>query len=672
MGLVILRNNEEIGQLLDYKIDLAYGSDENDYTLDTIEQKMSLGDMWVIEETEYGGIVDKIDAKSNNPTLKYSGRSLQGILAGYHTSQIGRSATFFLTSDRIKVAGTVSAILAEIKSTFLLPFEVEGTDDEINEETDRFMDLYSFFKEIFEKNTLKIKFSYSKETGFVLSVVNAIDFSKNQAEDLTELTTSLTIGKYVPNHYIGINRDGENVRIKHFFADDQHNFDGFYRLDEIHDTPVYDEEYERFNSEQKIFGKDEIVEVIENNSVVTNYDVVTEKNTNEQGLTEGNTIFYHGVPFDWTTNYTDYYYKEVDAEGNESYKNFEVHEEFKPYTPESNWAEIWQNYYKKSNGNYMQLTEADCTVTDNGYYGLKKNVIQDVVFGEKFDDFWMKNFNKFFTRQRINNQWVYFSVQGEPVYYYSKQTKKPSDWNEQKGNYYIQWQRPCWDVYAERQQGGKWVKIGDTIRILDSLSNGSPDGKKTFADYFSSNSTKQQRKTIPPKNGTRWTVSSKKTYFNKKVTVDYYCQELKIKLNKIKWESGKFFLRIEAGKKAPKFENGIYFGKAPDTISSYPPTSGTYYQKGDFLAEPFALGKVYKKVEDHYSGIVKKIQESMEKYLSKTQSLKADFSPNHGEYDVGDIVAGRHPLTNEFLFCKISKKIVKVTPNKTEISYDVY
>lgn len=658
MGLVIIRNGEEIGQLLDYSIDLAYGNDENDYRIETIEPKMELGDMWIVEDSDYGGIVDEVQSSSTTPIIKYNGRSLQGILATFNALQIASSDVFTILDSTIRVNGTTSDIADDLMEQLSLPFTLIGDETEVDMEVDRFIDLYSFMRTLLEENMLKLKFGYTKEDGFFAEITNAIDFSKEQGVDASVFATSIKQGAYIPNHFIGVCKTDEKTYIKHFFTNDQHEFDGFFYLDTNHQAPLYDEEYERFASEQQIFGKDEIVEVIEANSTVKNYDVVTKKGVSPYGIPYGNTEFKNGVPINWDKEYVNYYYRTTDDDGNEIFKHFEPEEEFVRYTPqdESMWANHWHEYFKKVGDSYVQLSSDDVTTTE--VYYMPPNP-------SKAD--WERNFANYYTRRIVDNVPVYTAVQGEPKYDYHKQTKEPSDWDEEKGSYYRQWERFCWDAYAEIRKNGKWAPVGNSQRIMDSLKNGSPDGEHTFAYYFDSNSNKTQKKKI---GSTRWTLSKKKTYFDRKVTLDYYCEQTGTILKSIKFEKNKYFLRVEVGKKAPKWvENTFYLMRKQTT--GYPSISGTYYAKGDFIPEPYKQGDIFKPVEDHYSAMVQKVQETLEKYVDNSQNFNATFSPIDGEYDIGDVISSTHPITQNVLYCKIVKKIVKITPLKTEVSYSV-
>ena len=73
---------KDIGVLQDYELDLAFGADENDFecTIPARKHCCESGSMLYIEGTEYGGIVDSIESKTENKEVVYSGRTWHGIL----------------------------------------------------------------------------------------------------------------------------------------------------------------------------------------------------------------------------------------------------------------------------------------------------------------------------------------------------------------------------------------------------------------------------------------------------------------------------------------------------------------------------------------------------------------------------------------------------------------
>ena len=83
MDLIYADENKiEIGVIPEYEFDIAFGSDENDFelTLDVSSHCCKAGYYIYIEDTEYGGIVDKIEIDTSAGTVIYTGRSWHGII----------------------------------------------------------------------------------------------------------------------------------------------------------------------------------------------------------------------------------------------------------------------------------------------------------------------------------------------------------------------------------------------------------------------------------------------------------------------------------------------------------------------------------------------------------------------------------------------------------------
>lgn len=81
---LIYTNAQRVDQgiLTDCTLDLAYGSDENDFELTVSVDGISLeaGSVIYMEGTEYGGIVDGIRYVSDDKQVNYTGRTWHGVL----------------------------------------------------------------------------------------------------------------------------------------------------------------------------------------------------------------------------------------------------------------------------------------------------------------------------------------------------------------------------------------------------------------------------------------------------------------------------------------------------------------------------------------------------------------------------------------------------------------
>ena len=98
---------EDIGVMKDYTLDLAFGSDENNFECKIIDKQHCCKKNWYlyIEGTEYGGIIDDIAVNSAKGVVTYLGRTWHGIL----NSKVIEP---FLGDDYLIVSGEANSVLA--------------------------------------------------------------------------------------------------------------------------------------------------------------------------------------------------------------------------------------------------------------------------------------------------------------------------------------------------------------------------------------------------------------------------------------------------------------------------------------------------------------------------------------------------------------------------------
>lgn len=73
---------QDQGVLQEYELDLAYGADENDFacTVARSAHCCAAGSLLYMEDTEYGGIVDKLTSDTAAENVTYEGRTWHGLL----------------------------------------------------------------------------------------------------------------------------------------------------------------------------------------------------------------------------------------------------------------------------------------------------------------------------------------------------------------------------------------------------------------------------------------------------------------------------------------------------------------------------------------------------------------------------------------------------------------
>ena len=668
MELTITNHNQiEQGVLQDFTFDLAYGKDENDFEIVTSENLLRQGWYWVIPDSEYGGIVDEIEATTNVSEVTYRGRSHQGILESHNMFEIKTFDGFVIDNDSIIINAKPSQILSGIIEQLELPYSVVIEDEELVSATaDRNQGVYSFLRSVFEPNNYKIKFG----SDFTITITGAIDYASDDYYDTSLYNVKVKASSKRPTHLVGVyKRDGENTIVKHIYLDADGVVQPYYKLDSMHgQEPLHDYEYERVADEKVVTGIDEVVEVIEGGSTVETMDLVTPLTSQD-----GNTPFkWNGstplLPVDWNEKvYTDYYLiSGQDASGELQYSNPEVENEYQEFTVHDSgtdeyswywWQNHWNECYKRSGTSpdyvYTQLSEDDCTHEQHAD-----------PFNPTESD-WNKNYASYSYRVSQNE---FRNFEGIPIYAYEKQTKKGSAWTDNKGDFYIYVEKKKWKIVS------KWKSTKKTQYCYDDLSNASPDGKKTFKQYFGKITGSSDKKKI---GNTTWIVYKPTTYWKGWMSLNDYCAYKKKKLSDIKWESGKYYLKYEKYKKAPEYsEVDFPVYKVSTMISQVPPIlSGTtrikYYYPKDLKKPAYKQGLYYRKVKNNYGELCKKMLEKYDEIVKALTVIEPSIDLEIAEFDVGDIIGSTHPFTDEQLTTKINKKVIKGNSDGFTVSYEI-
>ena len=175
MDLIYMdKNGIEKGVLRNYSLDLDCG-DTNDFQIAVgiYNNVLKHTDMFYIENTEYGGIIDSVKADTRNSKMYYSGRTCRGILS----KKIIRPLP---GDDYYIVSGEANEIIAELidyvdlNNLFVVP---DTTDIIINTyRFNRYTDLLSGINAMLKTANARLKIRY--KNGFVeLSAEPVIDYS---------------------------------------------------------------------------------------------------------------------------------------------------------------------------------------------------------------------------------------------------------------------------------------------------------------------------------------------------------------------------------------------------------------------------------------------------------------------------------------------------------------
>lgn len=233
-----------VRELADFTLDLAFGSDENAFSLTCAEAYAPKEGQYVfIDGTEYGGIVDEstYDA-GREPTgmVTCTGRTWHGILAAKRIMPEG---------DHLRVSGKVGDVLASLVSMMGLGaiFSVELGGAHVSYTFERFCDGYEGIRAMLKASGMKPTMRFANGR-VALSAAPIVDYANKVDSDLLDFT--ITSVHRCVNHLVcaGIG-ELEDRAVIHFYADGSGNVSHtqtFFGVDEI--CALYD--YSNANEEK--------------------------------------------------------------------------------------------------------------------------------------------------------------------------------------------------------------------------------------------------------------------------------------------------------------------------------------------------------------------------------------------------------------------------------------
>lgn len=312
---------EDVGVLLNYELDMAYGIDENNFecTVDTESHCCQAGYYLYIEGTEYGGIVDNIQVDTESKSVVYSGRTWHGILGSKvivplvsgeesidsvtitTTTKSGSAA--FVTSDStepmllddgstmyvtdvLTLAGKYLILSGDANACIGYLIERIGLGDLFSVSTEsagvdidgyqfhRYTDAYTGICKMLASVGLKLKTEFINST-VVLSAVPQYDYSQDEEFDSDLVEFKLTKKYKTVNHLICLGSGELDERtVIHLYADVNGNISQTQTQTGLSEyAAVYD--YSSVESEEELLksGMEELQSLWEQDRLEINFDV---------------------------------------------------------------------------------------------------------------------------------------------------------------------------------------------------------------------------------------------------------------------------------------------------------------------------------------------------------------------------------------------------------------
>lgn len=285
---------EDVGVLLNYELDMAYGTDENNFecTVNTESHCCQAGYYLYIEGTEYGGIVDNIQVDTESKSVVYSGRTWHGILgskvivplvSGDGSSDKVTIST--VNSDGMSLVGKylilsgdanacVEYLIERIGLGGLFSASTESAGVDIDEyQFHRYTDAYTGIFKMLASVGLKLKTEFINGT-VVLSAVPQYDYSQDEEFDSDLVEFKLTKKYKTVNHLICLGSGELDERtVIHLYADVNGNISQTQTQTGLSEyTAVYD--YSNVESEEELLksGMEELQSLWGQNELGINFD----------------------------------------------------------------------------------------------------------------------------------------------------------------------------------------------------------------------------------------------------------------------------------------------------------------------------------------------------------------------------------------------------------------
>ena len=266
-------NREDVGVLMDYELDLAFGADENNFEcrVQAASHCCSAGYYLYFEGTEYGGIIDNIESDTTTGEVVYSGRTWHGILNSKVIEPDSGESHLFVNGEANSVIG---ALLDRLGLSAL--FEVSKEDSTFaieNYKMNRYITGYKGIAKMLASVGAKLRVGF-RDGMVTLSAVERHDYSKDEEFDSDQV--GMRIKRYYKpvNHLICLGGGELTDRlVVHLYADADGNISKTQTqigLDEV--SAIYD--YSAITDELELVaeGTDKLKSLLVADEVSVDFD----------------------------------------------------------------------------------------------------------------------------------------------------------------------------------------------------------------------------------------------------------------------------------------------------------------------------------------------------------------------------------------------------------------
>lgn len=512
-------NRIDQGVMDAYELDMAYGSDENNFTctIDRGSHCCTEGFFLYVEGEEYGGIVDKVKVNTEKDEITYSGRTWHGILEKkIICPEDGQDYAVF-DGEANKVLQT---IIDRIDLGDLFEASTEDTGIQIQAfQMDRYIDAYTGICKMLKDADAKLNIIW-KNKKVVLSAQLRQDYS--QDEEFNTAQVDFTIEKnYRPvNHIICLGQgDLKNRAVIHLFCDENGGIQPYATKD----IPLQDSDYILGTSRKVMDGEDEVVEILDypNAEITENY------------------ILLNTQPSDWKKNSTAYFFQD-DKDKFKEVEEVEVGYKLQKIQP-YDWAVNFSEYYVKSGNTYKNV---------EGQTVMQLQTSQPSDWGTKYEDYFTKNGSS------------YPSVKGVEKTTYRKQSKKPSDWSKNYKNYFEFYSDGVTSKYQNVSGITKYRYVLQTRKPTDWADSCTSYYKKKKKGGYE-NVSKTKKKKAPA-----WRAKTYYTRISYEVPPAWKANHYYTEVNTVSapaWSANKYYTQND--NVAPAWSQNKYYSETDETVA---------------------------------------------------------------------------------------------------------
>lgn len=220
MDLIYMNSaKEDVGVIQDYILDLAFGSDENNFecVVDLKNHCCEAGFFLYFEGSEYGGIVDSITVNTDRSEVTYSGRTWHGILDSKILEPNAGQDYLVCTGEANAVIGT---LLSRMGLTALFEASEEASGITISSyKMNRYIQGYTGIRKMLKSVGAKLKMAFNQGV-VVLSAMPLIDYAADEQFDTDQIDFEITKVSNPINHVICLGAGDLSARtVIHLYAD---------------------------------------------------------------------------------------------------------------------------------------------------------------------------------------------------------------------------------------------------------------------------------------------------------------------------------------------------------------------------------------------------------------------------------------------------------------------